>query len=418
MIKKIFLLLTGLISGLYLFGEPISLDQCIERGLNNGYKIHTAEFIHKNYKSSYKISIYNFLPKANVSAGRSFTNRHSDSLNSDIFSLDLNISKSLSVNEPTYFSYQKAKLDKQKSSLELKNTRKEFIYSILNSYLSVLQLQENIKIYEENLQLQKRIYEQVNIEYNNNKKTIYDLQSSQIDTLSSSIDLMNLKKDYAAEKENLFFLIGIKDMDYTLMVPELNVSEQVAEYMPGYSEKINQIELSKSNYDNIQSLLNLFPNLTVSYSYNLGASEEKLSSMESESFLDSHTYALNISYPLFSLLNDGESYKMQKRSFKKLKMDIDHDKKQREISYNQAVLSYKNEYTGYLIMQKKYDLSNSNMEIAENRFNLGLINSLELDKSRVQYLESKLNLLNKKFNLFKKKEEINTLVSGKILEKW
>ncbi len=413
MFRKILLLSVFVIITTIVLATQLNLEECINLGLNNGYKILSNEIVYKNSKSSYNSALYGFLPEASIN--NSYTKTRLD----HNYTIGLSVGKSIYLNDPTLFNYIKAKQNKQISYLTFENTKKEYIYSILDNYLSLIQLQENIKIFQENLDIQKRIYEQIAIEFRNNKKTIYDMQSSQIDTLSSYVDLLNLKKDYKAQRDNFFFLIGVDDNNFDLIEPSIPIVDKVSEFNRNFSSSINDLEIKQSNVTNTESFLSLLPNISLSYNYSISNTQlDYQDLLKQEQFEDSYTIMLSLTYPLFSFLEDGTHYRMQKRNHKKLILDVQNAEDKNLLLYNQAVQEYKNDYTTYEIYQMKYELSKSNMNIAENRFQLGLISSLELDKTRVQYLESQLNFLNKKFALMKKQEEINTLVSGNILGKW
>jgi outer membrane protein TolC len=63
-------------------------------------------------------------------------------------------------------------------------------------------------------------------------------------------------------------------------------------------------------------------------------------------------------------------------------------------------------------------LARKNLEKAEEQFKLGLINLLDLDKSRLDYLNAQLNYNKNYYQLFRKQEERNLLLSQKILGRW
>lgn len=76
-------------------------------------------------------------------------------------------------------------------------------------------------------------------------------------------------------------------------------------------------------------------------------------------------------------------------------------------------------------MQKSYDLyvkrlklAEENLQMAQEQFRLGLINLLDLDRSKIEYQNAQLSYISSHYNLMRKQEELNLLLSGKILAKW
>jgi outer membrane protein TolC len=55
---------------------------------------------------------------------------------------------------------------------------------------------------------------------------------------------------------------------------------------------------------------------------------------------------------------------------------------------------------------------------AEERYRLGLIELLELDKTRTNYIETDISYNNNLYSIMAKQEEINYLLSEPVLGKW
>jgi outer membrane protein TolC len=70
------------------------------------------------------------------------------------------------------------------------------------------------------------------------------------------------------------------------------------------------------------------------------------------------------------------------------------------------------------LYREKLDQSTEQIRIAEERYRLGLIELLELDKTRVEYINSDIQYNNNRYQILAKQEAINTLLSRKLLGKW
>ena len=56
--------------------------------------------------------------------------------------------------------------------------------------------------------------------------------------------------------------------------------------------------------------------------------------------------------------------------------------------------------------------------MAQEQYKLGLINILDLDKITLDHSDAQLSYNKQHFSIIKKREEINLLMSNKILGKW
>jgi len=56
--------------------------------------------------------------------------------------------------------------------------------------------------------------------------------------------------------------------------------------------------------------------------------------------------------------------------------------------------------------------------MAQEHFRLGMISLLDLDRSKIDFQNTQLAQIQNNYQLMKKQEEINLLISAKILGKW
>jgi len=72
----------------------------------------------------------------------------------------------------------------------------------------------------------------------------------------------------------------------------------------------------------------------------------------------------------------------------------------------------------YELSQQRFDLSRVSLRMAEERFALGIISSLDLDRTRQQHIRAESELVDRFYRLIKQQEELNFLRSDKILGIW
>ena len=70
------------------------------------------------------------------------------------------------------------------------------------------------------------------------------------------------------------------------------------------------------------------------------------------------------------------------------------------------------------LYQERLEQSQEQIRIAEERYRLGMIQLLELDKTRTEYIDSNIQYNANRYQIIKKQEELNHMLSQKILGKW
>lgn len=410
-----FIVFILVVFGFSLYAQTYTLEELIDKGLKNSHQMKNSYLNKVISNESYNNALSQILPDASYNYSYTYDGNSDLDVHSSAFS----VSKSIYLNDPTYFSIEKSKRSKEIAELDFKDKQKEFAYTILSAYLDLLQVQKNIDLLKENIVLQKRTYEQILIQFNNNKKTIYDLQASQIDTLTARTDLLELEKDYFSKRQELFQMLNIKDQDYPLADVQFEVNAVNKAYQNNYQSTINNITLSQSSLDLTQSYNNLFPSISVFGSYELSTIQDKLNPIfKPDNYNDGYSYGLRLSYPLFSLLTDYTDYRIQKRRLQILENQNKDFEEKHTIKYKQTMNDLNISKQSYEIYKQKAELSKTNLDIAQQRFQLGIINLLDLDKSRIQYIEAQLSLNNKYYSYLKKVEELNYLISDKVMGRW
>ena len=400
-----------------IFAEIYYLEDLINHGLKNSSSIISSQNTIYNTRDNHSNYILDLLPSANYST--SYTNPSSfDSY----YSSGLSISKSVSLNEPMYFNLKRSNLEKKIVEYSHENLRKKIALDILYNYIDIVQTEKNIIITEENLKLQRRIFQQVKIQYDNDRKTIYDVQQSQIDTLNTYIQLIDLNNSLSKQRENLFFIIKLDDYGYPIQQYDFNIENDdthVDSQTNSLSIKGSELRLEKSKFSLTQQYLNLYPRLSLSYSWSTSLSNKNFDELfKFNSYKDSGTLSLNLSYPLFNHFEQGLNYRIAKRNFSTEELNLIYLKDETNQQISQAQRDYERLLKTYELFQQKHSLSKVSLDIAEERFRLGVISNLDLDKARLQYLDAEYQLVNRFYSLIRKQEELKYIKSEKILGIW
>ncbi len=415
--KKFFVALMLISAVAIMFAQEYTLDQLIENGLEQVTAIRQQKLSHSNSKSNLTSSALDLLlPDASVSAGRS--NTRGDYSNN----AGLSISKSLSINEPTYFSLKESIISMKNADYSWDAIRKSVAYEIFSRYIDVLEAEKNLEILKEQHKLQEKVYDQTNTLYQSNRKTMLDLRQSEIALLNAQISVRDGENQLQKNRENLFDYLNMDDHGFKLSDTTVEVSSpEDIEYDDPLDVRImkNNISIMKSNLTH--QWLNFFPDVSASwsYSYSFSPDDETYNDISDwDEYDDSYTIGLTASYSLYKLLEHGFVYKRARNNLTSSQLDLEDTIDADKLELKQLKQDWQTLNETWEISQRANQLAQENLTMAEEKFRLGMLNLLDLDNARIDYFNAQQTLNTKHYNLLKKQEEINLLLSREILGKW
>ena len=124
-----------------IFAKEYTLEELIDIGLEKSYDINLENVNYLNSQSELRSSWIGLLPSARISAeGSKYFDTNLDWSKSASFQL----SKNISLNEPSYYDVRTSILNKRNADLSLESRKKLIAYTVFNKYLSVLEAQKNL----------------------------------------------------------------------------------------------------------------------------------------------------------------------------------------------------------------------------------------------------------------------------------
>jgi len=413
---KVFTVLLMLLP-ILLAAQSYTLDELITYGLENSFSVQKSSLNYESSQSTLNTSKWNLLPDASVtgSVTKDFdpAAQTDDLTNSAGFSL----SKTVSLNDGPYFNYLYSSLDTKTAKMKLEQTRKTYAYDVFSAYLKVLSAQKQRSSLEENLQIQTRVWEQSKILLQLGKTTPFEVKQNEIAMLNSNISLMQLDNTIANARKELFALVQKQDEGFPLTELELDVQKEIPAFSIENNADLNILnqELKRINLQLKQNKLDDFPRLNLGYNLDrtVGGAD-----FDYDRYNTNHNISLSLSYPLLNIFENSESRTRTNISRQLSQLAIDEKKDQLQRDYDSALREL--QYLKRMNELYREQLAQSREQItqAEERYRLGLIELLELDKTRTSYIETDISYNNNLYSIITKQEEINYLLSAPILGKW
>lgn len=158
-------------------------------------------------------------------------------------------------------------------------------------------------------------------------------------------------------------------------------------------------ELSKSGY---------FPTVTFGYGFNTAANFSNLS--DDNSFFQQindnkgHNFNLNVNIPIFSRFQNKTSVAKSKILEENSKLDLEQAKLNLESSIQRAFTDAQAALKAYSAAQISLVSQELSFQNSQERYNLGSMNSFDLEQARIRLVNAQSSLINAKYDfVFKTK---------------
>ena len=400
-----------------LVGQQYQLTDLVNYGLQHSFSLQKSELNNRSASSALGTAEWNLLPEASVNTG---VNKDlappigSESLSSYA---GITISKTISLNDAAYFNYRYAVLENNSAELRLKQARQAYVYQVFSAYVDVLGAVRQRSSLEENLQIQMRVWEQSKVLLQLGKITPFDVKQNEIAVMNSRISIIQLDNTIANTRSKLFSSVQMQDEGFPLGELELVIDKQIPNCEPDATADVILLhqELKHSDLELRQNKLDNFPRVNLAYSYDRRVGGKDF---DFDTYSTNHGVSLSLSYPLLNFFKNGESNTRSKISRQISQLNIDEKSDQIVRDYNSATqelqyLKRMNELLGEKLAQTREQITQ-----AEERYRLGLIELLELDKTRTNYIDADIAYNANRYQIIAQQEAINNLLSQPILGKW
>jgi outer membrane protein len=178
-------------------------------------------------------------------------------------------------------------------------------------------------------------------------------------------------------------------------------------------ENRNEIKVAKKNIENAKlnteiSKSGYLPSLTFGYGFNSIANFSNLSNDNSffQQINDNkgHRFSLNVSIPIFSRFQNKTAVAKSKIREENSKLDLDQAKLNLETNIQRAFTDAQAALKTFTASQKSLESQELAFSNSQDRYNLGAMNSFDLEQARIRLINAESSLINAKYDfVFKTK---------------
>lgn len=442
------------ISSQFLFGqEEWTLKQCIDYAIENNIQIKQSELQVKSSKSTLQQSQANILPDINATAsedfhfGRSidpFTNQFTEN-NIESFNASINGSITLFKGLQQYNTIKQSNYSFMASLQGVEQVKNDISLMVATSYLQILFDKELLIVTNQQIELTKA--------QENRTKTLVDagslpkskLLEIQAQLATEEYNYVNSENNLKTSYLNLSQLLELENSDsFKIATPELpEPSEQytLTKTNDIYEKSLNLPRIKKQEYSlkSHESSLKkskggLSPRLSLYASFGTGySSARSLYSQElgqpipigyvgstNEEVLSPGINTIENNYPYGDQLKDNISYRigvslqipifnklLVKNSITQSKIQVENAEYQLEVSKNElykdiqsARNSAETALARYKASKKAVEAQDESFQYTQQRFELGLVNTVDYNTAKNQLAKTKSDMVQAKFEFY------------------
>ena len=423
--KKIFsisfLLLANVFSGIAQ-DKTWTLNDCINYALSKNIQVQQASLSDQRNQLYTDQAKAAKLPSLNASVQQNFNwNKGLDSQTNDYGSLDGSNSTSYSLNSSvSLFNGMKIKNEIKQSELNLQSSQyysetvKESVeLSILNAFLQVLYAQESVTNAEKQIEATK---EQLALAKERLELSVIsqsDYLQIKSELASEKLTFANAKSQLAIARVSLMQLMELPvDNNFALVSPNMGEmlnqnrqpnAEEVYIQALAIKPQIKQAELNKQSalLDEKIAKADLFPSLSLNAG--LGTSYSSLSngfnySNQLKNQI-SPSVGLSLSIPIFQKKQVKTNIGLAKINFTDAELEEINTKNQLRKEIEQATVDIFSAQLEYEASLEQYQATEESNQVANEKFDIGLLNSVDYLFERTNLITSESNLLQSKYKL-------------------
>jgi len=413
-----------------------TLEECVAHALEYNITIKQSENTLLLDEQDIKASKGNFLPSVSAGVGQglslgnvelfagTFADRTFHSTSAGI-----NVSQTVFNGYRNTHLYKQSLLNLETDQLELQKIKDDISLNVANNYLNVLFNKENLETAVEQYEFSKKQLDQVKELVDAGvqpRANIFDAEA----TLSSDAQSVTVaENNFNLSLLSLAQLLQVPYDGFDVEIIEIDDPSEVLMYndinpILDYAfQNRSEIKVAEKNIENAMlsteiSESGYLPTVTFGYGFNTAANFSNLS--EDNSFFQQindnkgHNLNLNLSIPIFSRYQNKTSVAKSKIFEENSKLDLEQAKLTLESNIQRAFTDAQAALKAYTAALKSKESQLLSFQNSQERYNLGSMNSFDLEQARIRLINAQSSLINAKYD-FVFKTKVLDFYMGKVI---
>lgn len=425
-LKKIFFILSFASCFTTIAQQVWSLEECVDFAIENNLQLNDFEYTEQSNKETYRQSVRNLLPNVNgfadynISFGRQVNPNDNSISNTEFFSNNYSISGSFDI----FQGFQK--INNIKASKFLYRAAKEesvqqrylLAFRVMRAFYDIQFIEGLIIISEEQVEISRTNYELVKKQIEVGLMAGADLYEAESLLLADELLLTQNKNRLLAAKLALIQAMNLQGETDILIRPEIENSEietnsaitsdsifnTAMEFIPLIKAQELRVKAAKKQVAIARG--NLAPSIAIQGGYGTGYFETITDTLGvtipfRSQFRDNTNQFIGVSLnvPISNAWSGRSRIKQQKIALSRAKNNFEIQEQELYQLIQQLVQEYNALNTEVLQTEKRSKSQELAFQIAQKRYEKGLVNAIELGRAKTlfataqnEYLQVRLRL--------------------------
>ncbi|PNQ73996.1 TolC family protein [Hanstruepera neustonica] len=406
-----------------------TLEECVNYALENNISVQQGENTLLINEQDVIANKGGFLPSVSGGLGERLTigsgfdpvsNRRVSNQTTNSFSYNFSVNQNVFNGFRTLNIYKQSLITLERNELELKRIKDDISLNVVNTYLNVLFNKENLETAEAQVDFSQKQLDQVRELVDAGvqpRANIYDVEatlSSDEQNLTIAENNYNLALLSLSQLLQLPFdgfeveIIEIDSPSAALMYNDISSILDYA-YSNRYEIKVAEKDIENAILGREISKSGYYPSVGFSYGFGSVWSESK-NDLRKDAFFKEldinkgHTLNLNVSIPIFSQYQNKTAVAQAQIREDNAKLNLEQAKLDLESNIQRAFTDAQAALKAYEAAKKSREAQQLAFQNSQERYNLGSMNSFDLEQSRIQLINAQSRLINAKYDfVFKTK---------------
>lgn len=368
--------------------EIWDLNKCVTMALAHHPDLKSAQG--KVYVADSRIGQVKSKLKPQVDIATGYTRQDSSSTRDrEIYSSSAGASQLISDGGKTDVEIEVSSLQKESAFYTLKETELLIVYNVKKSYFDLLEAQKNVEVAEETLRLYQLLLDQAQGFYSVGSVSKYDVTTADVDLSKAQLGVITAKTAVKKAKTALDNAMGITTpIDYSLqdIVSTQEVSLNLEEIQKRAFSSRPELQAKKTDsmaaYQNIRlAAKENSPELKASGKYTVGGS----------SFTedDNWSMGMTVQFPLYDGGLQTEKIKQAKVELEIAESEVESLRSDVQKEVEQSYLEFTDSFDVLKVAEKVVSQSEENLDIAQNRYRVGVGSPIEVADATEKYKEAR-----------------------------
>ncbi|MBT8260701.1 MAG: TolC family protein [Flavobacteriaceae bacterium] len=316
--------------------------------------------------------------------------------------------------------YKQSQLNLETNQLELSRIKDDISLNVANAYLNVLFNIENLEIAQAQFDFTKKQLNQVKNLVEAGVQPQANIFDAEANLSSDAQNLTVAKNNYDLAILTLTQLLQLPLEGFEVEV--VNIDTPSAELMYNDARPIvnnalenrYEVKVAEKNIENATlgidiSKSGFLPSVTFNYGFGSNAFFTNLTDTEDPFFEQlnnqkGHRFSLNVGIPIFSQNRNKTNVAKAKIQTENAKLGLAQTKLSVEANVQRAFTDAKAAFKAYQAAKVNLEAQRFAFDNAQERYNIGALNSFDLEQIRFRFLNAQSSLVNSKYDfVFKTK---------------